>query len=471
MNSKLKGICRWSRLVPKAPFSSTNTSRRGGLRASRASFFLLVLTLLLPEISRGQAAERPHATAQSSSKQFIVQGPLRPFGSSWIPHGSYQRLFLDPAVVAVNCDQIKSALLTVLDMRDEWRGKIFVKLRPVTRDNDQIQIRTVQTSEGSTYYVVLPNEITTQRLVRAVVEVLLREIAGRTPGHAIEALPEWLPEGLTTLLIAEGVANFALQSEIRVNEMRRRSEVLALARASFRTNQPLSFDQLSWPVRQPSLAVGGENFRYSSYLFVHSLLQLRQGAESLQSMIRELPLHLNWQLSFLKSFRLHFAGLIEVEKWWAMTLIQFAGREPSRSWLVGESLDHLDQVLRLTVRVSADPQALPVLQELSLREAMSRWELEQQRRILTGVIEQLQFLRVRAAPEVAALADDYRRVLEQYFTRVPSGGGSAGSTAKGRVEPAQAVLLREAVRKLELLDRRRAELRQNPGQTKVAGRP
>src|SRR5262245_33148214 len=102
---------------------------------------------------------------RSRSGQFVVRG--LPVGAPFFTNAaasavSYVRL--DPAALLVSCERIKDALLAELDMRDRWRGKIYISLHPVREDNEPINILSVHHPEGWNYHVDLPEMVDRSRL-------------------------------------------------------------------------------------------------------------------------------------------------------------------------------------------------------------------------------------------------------------------------------------------------------------------
>ena len=80
--------------------------------------------------------------------------------------------------------------------------------------------------------------------------------------------------------------------------------------------------EMSWPetLSKERAAL----FRDSAHLFVHGLLQLKGGRESLRQFIYELQHHRNWQFAFLSSFSKHFTHGVDVEKFWGVSFVHFS---------------------------------------------------------------------------------------------------------------------------------------------------
>src|SRR4051794_34566410 len=131
-------------------------------KAARHSLLLARSILLGALLSLGTAAPAAplSLTLQSRSGQFTVVGlpmqaradaasaviagfavPVRAYQS---PTSTVSFVRLDPALVAVSCDEIKTALLRELGARDRWEGSVRVFLHPVRNDNEPIFVTSIR---------------------------------------------------------------------------------------------------------------------------------------------------------------------------------------------------------------------------------------------------------------------------------------------------------------------------------------
>src|SRR5262249_24589527 len=117
----------------------------------------------------------------------------------------------------------------------------------------------------------------------------------------------------------------------------RRMNPVAGAIQTFRSGSPLTFDQLSWPTEEQLSGSGQSVYASSAQLFVSQLLHLKRGPQAFQAMLTKLPDYLNWQLAFLDAFHAHFQNALDVEKWWALEMVQFTGRDLLHLWNHEES--------------------------------------------------------------------------------------------------------------------------------------
>src|ERR1043166_3369278 len=94
----------------------------------KARHILLALAFLCA-IHRALAVDP--VTLRSHSGQFLVRGlPLMRRAPVADTNSEVAYVRLDPTLLAVSCERVKSALLEELGMKDQWRGKILVVLDP-----------------------------------------------------------------------------------------------------------------------------------------------------------------------------------------------------------------------------------------------------------------------------------------------------------------------------------------------------
>jgi hypothetical protein len=408
----------------------------------------------------------PSARVQVSlSRQFIIRDPPSANGFfptldlSAVPH----LVRFEPTLLAVSCERIKKALLEVIEARDHWRGAVFLELHPARSVDETIVITSFLGDGEWTYCVDLPDTLQAARLVSAVVQVLLLEMANRNSGNCAE-LPAWLAEGLTRQIILSSDVDLVLESPKggwSLNSLSwRKSNPLARAHDELRDLAPLTLAELSWPGPGQLDGEAGEAYRSSAQLFVYELLRLERGPACLRTFIERLPGHLNWQISLLDAFRSHFGGQLDLEKWWALQLVDFTGRDPSQTWPSGESWRKLDEIIRPPVQIRTKADELPLRAEVTLQTIVREWEYSRQSGILREKIQQLLLLRLKVSQDLVPLVDDYRRTLESYLRNkekmsvTPMGRRPAVRGADGYT--------RDTVERLDWLDTRREALRAQP---------
>ncbi len=456
-------FCVWLALAPANAQVGSSASQRdfagGALQVTPG------VRVVSPQF-QGDFKKFPSARVQVSlSRQFSIRDPMRADGFpptldlSATPH----LVRFEPTLLAVSCERIKKALLEVIEARDQWRGAVFLELHPARSIDETIVITSFLGGGTWTYSVDLPDTLQAARLVSAMVQVLLLEMANRNSGNCAE-LPAWLAEGLTRQIILASDVDLVLEppkGTWSLNSLSwRKSNPLARAHDELRDLTPLTLAELSWPRAEQLEGEAGEAYRSSAQLFVYELLRLTRGPACLRTFVERLPSHLNWQISFLEAFHSHFAGQLELEKWWALQLVDFTGRDPSQTWPSGESWQKLDEIIRPPVQIRTRADELPLRGEVTLQTIVREWEFSRQSRILREKIQQLLLLRLKVSQDLVPLVDGYRRTLESYLRnkekmnvtpmgRMPTGRGMDG-------------IARETVERLDLLDTRREALRANP---------
>jgi hypothetical protein len=413
----------------------------------------------------------------SRSGQFIVRG--MPVGSSITqPKTGLQVLHdaskddlkvvrLDPAVMAVSCERLKSRVLQELDLADNWRGVIHIEIHRIVRDNEPIRITTFRFADSWSYTVSVPALVDRDRLTRALVQVLLAELANRKVGAQPAELPYWLVAGFSAHLLAATPdlmsptpSSSIVTRQVDLDAMRPFREVL-------RWRPALSFDELSWPDAEHLGGNQAEFYNRCAGLFVHELLGLRNGRACLAYMIRRLPEHLNWQITFLEAFRMYFPRLVEVSKWWSLVVIHFAGQEPKSAFTFEHTLGQLEEILLAPALVRRSPKELPEQTALPLQAIMSQWNFGRQALILVLKINHLCALRLRAAPELLPLIDGYVQTLDSYLARREQ--TSRLNSHKQQAFPSPKLITRDALQRLNELDAQRRALR-DPMRVKAISR-
>ena len=121
-----------------------------------------------------------------------------------------------------------------------------------------------------------------------------------------------------------------------------------------------------------------------------------------------------------------------------------------------ESRAKLEEVLFTPMQVRLAKSDLPHVMPVSLQTIISDAHFKNQEPLLRAKATQLSALRLRLQPDLAAIADEYRLVLEKYLA---ARNGGRGGTGKAAVARSAKVFIDEAVASLDALDRRRAGLK------------
>ncbi len=430
---------------------------------------VIIFAVALLGRAAAQTPARVLASTRSYSGQFEVHSPLG-LGPSARPSVSGDGFIsLEPGLLAVTCERIKAALWRALDARPSWRGKVHLTLRPARSAAETVTIVSEKVPGGWTYRVGLPNEMEQDRFVRVIVQVLLMEIANRNAGSRPAEIPSWLAEGLSQELLGLGSSEFLLEppsrnenglvlNRIAVDEWR--TNLLARAKRTLNARPPLTFEQLSWPGAEQWSGETGDVYRSSAQLFVDELLRLKNGPACLRAMLADLPRRYNWQFAFLDAFQAYFKQTLDVEKWWALQLVEFTGRDLTEMWSPAESWIKLDEILHLPIEVRTGSGELPLRTEVTLQAIIRDWNTAQQAQILPRKLRELDSLRLRVAQDLIALVDDYRQVLGTYLEKRSAPRALTFIKRLGNLIPDRTA--DDALKQLDALDARRARLRPAP---------
>lgn len=397
---------------------------------------------------------------RSRSGQFVVRGvsviqPLVPAVST--TQVAYARL--DPAVVTVSLERVKQALLTELAMNDAWKGSVSVVIHPYQRDNEPITVTSTRYADGWTYRMDVPELVDKDRFIKAVVQVLLMEIANRRSGEQPVPMPPWLGPGLVAHMRATSLSSFNLEPQTSVVSMGKRIDHAQRAREILRAASPLTFDDLNLPTEDHLHGEAAVVYECSAHLLIQELLSLRGGRSYLRDMLFMLVEHHNWQTAFLRAFAGHFPRLIDADKWWSVQVVSFTGRDAFSLWPEAQSWSRLDEILATHAEVRTRPDELPLKIEVKLQTLISEWTLSQQAAVLAQKISQLQALRLRVVPELASLVDEYRFTLEDYVRQRSQIG--VRSESKHQPPPNARMIVKQAIRRLDEMDSQREALRRS----------
>ena len=372
---------------------------------------------------------------RSVSGRFII------LGSAGSPLASAARIVtnadyvqLEPALLAVSAERIRDSLDHKLkpELRDlapllapPRGGKIYLALHPAQIPDETVTIVSRPSRDGWNYEVQLPDVLTRTRYLRAMTGVLLLQTADRGSGHhgSVE-VPDWLVDGLSQELLAANWQELVLSSPARtVNgqasrptiQTTRGMDTLAGARAILRDHAPLTFAQLSWPTAVQLEGNDGGVYRACAQLFVDKLLALPNGPAHLRTMLNSLPDVYNWQTAFQSVFLGDFPRPLDVEKWWALQVVDFVACQPGPTWTPEASRARLEEILRVPVDWRPASNALPTHAEVSFQAVIRNFEPDQQAAILLPRLRDLELAQLRMAAPFAVLTDGYRRALADYL--------------------------------------------------------
>ena len=431
--------------------------------------------------ARAQTAFSDTASTRSVSGQFIIAGAAGSRLSARTEiatNASFVRL--EPALLAVSAERLKESLGRKLNPERGGlnadaapRGKIYLVLHPAGSTNETVNIVSRHAPDGWNYQVQLPDVVLRIRLARALTSVLLLQLANRDAvAHGVE-IPAWLVDGLSQELLAIDWQQIILTAPNKVVNGPPASRVVLLARGLdalagprrvFHDQPALTFEQLSWPDEAEVSGADGGGYRASAQLFVDSLLGLKAGPAHLRAMLDALPDVYNWQTAFYRAFQDDFPRPLEVEKWWALQVVNFVSRDPGPAWTPAVSQARLDEILSVSVEMRTASNALPAHAEISFQAVIRNFDPAQQAEILQIKLRDLELSQLRMATPFAVLAGGYYRVLTDYLYP----GKRPRLVAQTARHPTVIVpppTTAETIKALDELDARRRALESAPGST------
>jgi hypothetical protein len=162
-------------------------------------------------------------------------------------------------------------------------------------------------------------------------------------------------------------------------------------------------------------------------------------------------------LSFLDAFHSQFASRLELEKWWALCVVRFTGRDLADTLNSEDSCLRLNELLRAKAQVRTSPDELPAHVDIKLQNAIAEWPPAMQEATLKNTLHSLAVLRPSVSDEVAPLVDSYQQALSAYVRDRDKRGLFRDKKKSLRVigldKPALATVTR-----LDVLDARRQQL-------------
>jgi hypothetical protein len=362
-------------------------------------------------------------SARSLSGQFIIhdERSTRSYVSPLSLATNRGLVRIEPTFLTVSCERIKQVLLREIGGNESWHGKIFLALHSAIDADESIRITSEHFRDGWHYRVDLADQLERAHFVRAMVQVLLLEVANRNAGEHSAEIPAWLIAGLTQQLLASSELELVIPPPVSIGSGlsvaatdfdHRRENPLEQAHKELLQGRLLTFEELSWPTDQQ---MAGAVYQGSAQLFVDELLRLKDGRACLREMLAQLPTFYNWQFAFLRAFQPWFQRSLDVEKWWALAAVRFTGRELAQTWPLEESWHKLDALVHEGIQIRSATNDLPLHTEVTFQTIIREWDRPRQVQVLQAKIRELQMLRMRVAQELVPVVDRYQQTLESYL--------------------------------------------------------
>jgi len=335
-------------------------------------------------------------------------------------------IVLTPDLVVVSTERIKEGILQQLGAYDRWRGKIRF-LFDSRSGPDRFSVVSHRYTNGWSYEVTIGRKIRRRVWQRGCVAVILLEMSNRLAGQRSTEVPYWLIDGMAMELDRSAVINPSPdysrghlidsggEGFSRVIPSHRHQDALIATRAWLAENVPVDAGELFLPSERSLNGEGAEEFVYSAHFFYQRLLTLPAGKESLIQFLSSLSHHLNWQQAFFASFRLHFKRMLDVEKWWSVSLSDLTHQTTIHSWSLEQSLASLERTLLLPALVGNRRNELARKSFFSLQQVVARWERPDQETVLQMLLNRLRIVGIYAHADVAVLVREYQDCLEDYL--------------------------------------------------------
>jgi hypothetical protein len=389
---------------------------------------LVLCAVLFPLAAGTQFSKADQEPTRSISGQFIASGPAQFSSLAGQPRvaADTNLVRLQPALLAVSAERIKDELYRRLEISKTAPGcgQVYLVIHPARSLDENVTIFSRLTADGGTYRVDLPDVLSHRRFTRAMTGVILLEYANRQTQSRSAEIPAWLADGLTEEMLAAGAPETILSVPdkvvnglpvTRINATERGPDPLAQARRVLEQVPPLMFEQLTWPAASQLSGDDGGAYRASAQLFVDDLLKLKTGPLRLRTMLESLPRDYNWQTALQSAFREIFPRPLDLEKWWALQLADFAAHDRGPGWTLAVSHARLDELLSVPVEMRAASNSLPVRAEISLQAVIQNLDAAHQQAILQAKLRDLGLAELRMAPQLVSLTDGYRRALAAYL--------------------------------------------------------
>ena len=446
---------------------------------------VLAGVLLFSAGATGQDVTLDRIRVESRTQQFVVHGPS---SETVTPESSGSRYVrVTPYSLAIICSRIRAAFNEQIGLEDRWKHRVHVVINPLLASDSDVLVAASRLLNGWVYRIEMPQRIAKEKLARSVVRTLLQEYADRSTEGRSAAIPLWVTEGTTQQVLRSAAtplfppvkerSAIAFERgdqaggrvEVRLVENpdaepfvfsgSRYEEPLKVVKEALGRFEAMTFADFG--VAEEKRLSGDEwtLFQACSHLFVARLLELPKGRTAFQGMLGESSNFLNWQLAFLKGFEAHFTTPLDVEKWWSLQIFNMS--PPDLETRLGNlaGLARLDAVLdsSVTVRTGEGEGESTESDQFPLQVMMDLVDYADQRAAIMEIVLRLRRLRWLLSDDLIKLTDDYARELNEYIARRDKARGSR--PRRGRVSANEAMIVRQTLDRLKLLDIIRADTR------------
>ena len=347
-------------------------------------------------------------TIVSQSQQFVVHSPTNRMVVEKVPFGSVEVV---PEFLAVTAERVKRALITEIPAVAEARGVVHVGILATEKTDGLIGIASSKYADGWRYEMAVPRVADEARLVKGFINVLLLQYANRGAERSAE-LPAWVTEGMAEQLFFSIGPSLVVRRAPTAWESSTR-DLQHWTREMLRTNATPSFQELTTAAVPARRSAEESVYLAGTHLLVHALLEMPNGKQRMAKFLQMLPRTWNWQTAFMQAF--DFKRMLDVEKWWSLTVIEFTTRDQRQAWSQEISLRKLDELVRVRVEYRDLTNALPEVRLVDLKTILDENDPVLQRQALEEVSAQLKYTSAHMAPAVAAIAMGYQKTAEFYL--------------------------------------------------------
>ena len=434
-----------------------------------SSFLVLLCFILAPVCAPAESLPGENQLALSYSGQFVITGSPDKSPLASLPAVTTNAAFvrLEPAILSVSAERIKQSLYHLLGYSSvqNWQGKIYLSLHTALWTDENVSVLARPIDHSWSYHVQLPDVVQADRYLRGITGALLLELANRQTsanGHCAD-IPAWLIDGLSRQLLQDELAKVVLSvpdsplsqaASDRGRVQQRDLDPLAEARHVLRTHSALTYDQLCWPTEAQLNGADDGVYHASAQLFVAEILKFKQGPARLRHLLEILPQDYNWQTAFQSAFHEEFPAPLDLEKWWALTVIDFLSRDPGPAWTPAYSARLLNELLQVPVAVRASSNSLPAHATIPLQAVVRDFTLDRQFQVLADRLRDLRVAQFRLARQFIALNNEYCQVIASYLGERLGPAPRSSSVHHSAPTPVR-MKPREFIRRLDALDARR----------------